>query len=214
MQNVSDSRESRRKFLKNSIKIFATFSSLNLGFASEKRGAKNIIIYYTRTLNTHILTTYLQSLVGAEILRISTAQNYPQDYQATVALATKQRTQGILPPLKQHKADFSDFDNIIIAAPLWGMDICAPIKSFLHSASFGTKKVHFIITNAGYGLGESIKTAQKFVNVGFVMDYEFTLYEKIRPNLRTINEGKIRQNTAFTELNKDKIANFVKNLQT
>lgn len=214
-ENSSQNSLSRRKFLKKSVKFasLALFSSLNLGFASEKRGAKNIVIYYTRTLNTHILANYLKSLVGGDLLRIDTAQSYPQDYQATVALAAKQRTQGFLPPLKPHEVDFRDFDSIIIAAPLWGMDLCAPMKSFLNTANFGSKKVHFIITNAGYGLGASIKSAQKLVNVGFAMDYEFALYEKIRPNLRTINLDKIRQNTAFVELDKTKIANFVKKLK-
>ena len=81
-----------------------TLTSFAFGNASILRG-RNLFVYYTRTLNTHILAHYMQGLIGEDLLQIQTQQAYPQDYQSCVALASKQRTQGILPPLKPFELD-------------------------------------------------------------------------------------------------------------
>ena len=170
---------------------------------------RNIFIYYTRTLNTHILVQYLQSLIGGYLARIQTAQNYPKDYQQLVELSAQQSADGIFPPLQPHTLNLRGYDNIFIATPLWNGDICPPIKSFLRSANFGDRAISLIITSAGFGLGVSVDSAKKLVSVGAVLDYKFNDYEKILPNLRTINESKIAQNRAYDALDKDKIANFL-----
>ena len=172
--------------------------------------SRNLFIYYTRTLNTHILVSYAQSLIGGDLARIDTIDSYPQDYQQSVALSSKQMADGILPPLRPYVLDFQRYDNIFIAAPLWNMDLCAPMKSFLHSANLGDKAIYLILTNAGYGLGESVNSAKSYANIGAILDYEFKDYEKIVPNLLSINMAEIAQNKAFDKLDKEKIAHFLK----
>ena len=101
------------------------------------------------------------------------------------------------------------YDNIFIATPLWNSDICPPIKSFLRSANLGDRAISLIITSAGFGLGISVDSAKSLANVGAVLDYEFSDYEKILPNLQMINESKIAQNKAYDALDKDKIMAFL-----
>lgn len=137
-----------------------TLTSFAFGNVSILRG-RNLFVYYTRTLNTHILAHYMQGLIGGDLLQIQTQQAYPQDYQSCVALASKQRTQGILPPLKPFELDLKGYERVFIAAPLWGMDLCAPMKSFLSSVNLSSKELYLIITNAGYGLGASVKSVKK-----------------------------------------------------
>lgn len=182
-----------------------TLTSFAFGNASILRG-RNLFVYYTRTLNTHILAHYMQGLIGGDLLQIQTQQAYPQDYQSCVALASKQREQGILPPLK-------GYERVFIAAPLWGMDLCAPMKSFLSSVNLSSKELYLIITNAGYGLGASVKSVKsltKGAKIAKILDYKFKDYEKIAPNLRTQNEAKIATNSAFNALDKGKIARFLR----
>ena len=207
----------RREFLKNSSKFaFAGFSVM-MGLSpllANTNSSKNIFVYYTRTLNTHILVSYAQSLVGGALWQVQTAKPYPKDYQATVALANEQRVGNILPQLLS-KPDLKGFENVIIAAPLWGMDICAPMKSLLNSVNLQDKRLFLIITNAGFGLGESVKSVQKYAKIkqiAGVLDYSFKNYEKIVPNLLSLNQRQIALNKAFDELDKRKIQAFVKGL--
>ena len=170
---------------------------------------RNIFIYYTRTLNTHILVSYAQSLIGGDLVRIQTAQDYPKDYQQLVELSAKQSAEGIFPPLQPYELNLRGYNNIFIATPLWNGDICPPIKSLLRGANLGDRAISLIITSAGFGLDVSVDSAKKLVSVGAVLDYEFSEYEKILPNLRMLNESKIAQNRAYDALDKDKIANFL-----
>lgn len=214
MKHIKDSRINRRVFLAMSCGFV-----INVAFGDSQdshkthidslKNARNIIVYYSRTLNTHILAKYLQSLIGADLARIQTTQNYPANYQRLVELSAQQSADGILPPLQPRALDLRSYDNIFIATPLWNGDICPPIKSFLRSANLGDRAISLIITSAGFGLGVSVDSAKSLANVGAVLDYEFSDYEKILPNLRMINESKITQNKAYDALDKDKIMAFL-----
>ena len=212
MKPIKDSRINRRVFLAMScgFVINVAFGDSQDSHKSRVDSLKNaIIVYYSRTLNTHILAQYLQSLIGGDLARIQTAQDYPKDYQQVVELSAQQSADGIFPPLQPHTLDLRGYDNIFIATPLWNGDICPPIKSFLRSANLGDRAISLIITSAGFGLGISVDSAKNLINVGAVLDYEFNDYEKILPNLRMVNESKIAQNRAYDALDKDKIANFL-----
>ena len=217
MNPIKDSRINRRAFLAMSCGFvinvaFGDSQDSHKSRVDSLKNARNIIAYYSRTLNTHILAKYLQSLVGGDLVRIQTTQDYPKDYQQLVELSAQQSAEGIFPPLQPHTLDLRGYDNIFIATPLWNGDICPPIKSFLHSADFGDMAISLIITSAGFGLGISVDSAKNLINVGAVLDYEFSEYEKILPNLRMLNKSKITQNRAYDTLDKDKILNFLKGI--
>ncbi len=200
----------RRLFLALSCGVVANFAFGKDTDKANKGESRNLFIYYTRTLNTHILVSYAQSLIGGDLARIQTIDDYPQDYQQAVALASKQRAEGILPPLQPYALDLQRYERIFIAAPLWDMDLCAPMKSFLHSANLDEKAIHLIITSAGYGLGKSVDSVKSYANVSAVLDYNFKDYEKIVPNLLSINMAEISQNKAFDKLDKAKISHFLR----
>lgn len=197
----------RRDFLKFAL-VFTSFSK-----AFAFKGGANLFVYYSRTLNTHILASYLQKQLGGDLCRLHTKKNYPQDYAKMVEMARKQRQDNIFPALQDFNANLKEYESIFILSPLWGMDICAPIKSFLFGRDFLAKNVFLIITNAGYGLGNaptSLKQYAKNARILGILDYEFKDYEKIKPNLLSLNREKIRQNKAFAELDKKKIEDFLK----
>lgn len=214
MKSIKDSRINRRAFLAMSCGFvlnvaFGDSQDLHKSRIDSLKNARNIIAYYSRTLNTHILAKYLQSLIGGDLVRIQTAENYPANYQRLVELSTQQSADGIFLPLQPYALDLRGYDNIFIATPLWNGDICLPIKSLLRGANLGDKAISLIITSAGFGLGVSVDSAKKLVSVGAVLDYGFSDYEKILPNLRTLNESKIAQNRAYDTLDKDKIMAFL-----
>ena len=208
---AANSSVNSQKNSQNSAISKGTILVQNLHKTPTAAQSKNIFLYYSRSLNTHILASYAQSLVGGALWRAQTAQPYPQDYQAMVERARAQRVGGELPQLLA-KPDIKGFENVIIAAPLWGMDICAPMKSALASLDLRGKRLFLIVTNAGFGLGASVKSVQKYAKIGRlagVLDYKFENYEKIVPNLLAINQRQIAENRAFDMLDKDKIHTFL-----
>lgn len=91
----------RRKFLQNSVKmaIFASainftdnlFGATKLSIPKSQTNSKMAIVYYSRTLNTHILTSYLAYILKADLFRLETIQNYPENYDEMVKTAAKER---------------------------------------------------------------------------------------------------------------------------
>ena len=84
----------RRKFLQNSVKMAIFVSAINftdnlfgatkLSIPKSQTNSKMAIVYYSRTLNTHILTSYLAYILKADLFRLETIQNYPENYDEMV----------------------------------------------------------------------------------------------------------------------------------
>ena len=87
----SSTKFNRRAFLGLCLGALTSFA---FGNASILRG-RNLFVYYTRTLNTHILAHYMQGLIGGDLLQIQTQQAW-----------TRRTIKAVLPLLasKENKA--------------------------------------------------------------------------------------------------------------
>lgn len=198
----------KREFLKYLLKIGILASAPSFSLAQNKR---ILLVYYTRTLNTHILVLFIQSILKCDILRLESAEIYPTNYDEMVTLAQKQKQEKIFVKLAPYSLNLSAYTHILIASPLWGLSLSTPIKSFLKNHDFENKFLTPIITNAGWGFGNSINEIKNLTKATILqgLEYEFKLKEKITRNLKQYNENLISQNNAFEKLDKEKIINFL-----
>ena len=58
-------------------------------------------------------------------------KQYPEDYEATVRQAERERDAGFLPPLKGTAAGIGSYETIFLGFPIWGMTAPPVIGSFL-----------------------------------------------------------------------------------
>lgn len=84
-------------------------------------------------------------------------------------------------------------------------------KFFLKNHDFENKFLTPIITNVGWGFGNSINEIKNLTKATILqgLEYEFKLKEKTTRNLKQYNENLISQNNAFEKLDKEKIINFL-----
>ncbi|MFV0481798.1 MAG: flavodoxin [Campylobacteraceae bacterium] len=132
---------------------------INTLFASEN----TLIVYLTRTENTKQVAYLIKDITKGDIAQIKTVQTYPEDYKKMVAQANFERENNIKPLLEKLEVDVSNYDNIFIGFPIWGMDLPSPIKSFLAEYDLSNKTIIPFATHGGYGVGKSFETLVKLL---------------------------------------------------
>ena len=135
---------------------------------------KVLIIYLSRTKNTKTVAEMIHQQTGGQLVELELATPYPDKYQKHVDQARKENETGVLPKLKTKIEDIEKYDVIFIGFPTWGMQLPPPMKSFLTVHNLSGKTVVPFNTNAGYGLGSSIKTIKSLCQNSTVLE-EFSV---------------------------------------
>lgn len=115
-----------------------------------------LVAYFTRSGNTRVIAGQLHRDLPATLFEIVPARPYPEDYEATVAQATRERDQGLEPPLQATVPDISGYDTIYLGLPIWGETAPPIIRSFLKNHDLSGKTLRPFITHGGYGPGNSM----------------------------------------------------------
>ena len=121
--------------------------------------AKTLVAYYSYTNNTHTIVTDLQTqLSDADVIRIEPAEegldyaanNYALGSALIAAIRENPDDAASYPEIKPVFIDFSLYDEIIVAVPLWWSNMAAPMQTFLfHNGSqMAGKRIGLIVSSA------------------------------------------------------------------
>lgn len=118
--------------------------------------SKILVAFFTRSGNTRVIAGTIQRALGVELFEIRPKRPYPEDYEETVAHATRERDSGYEPPLAERMADIAAYDEIYLGFPIWGETAPPVIRSFLKDHELRGKTIRPFITHGGYGVGKSL----------------------------------------------------------
>ena len=172
---------SRREALQRSILLPVTAGSTvvtNSAVARQRPSNKRVLVaYFSRTGNTRVIAGQVRRALDADFSEILPTEAYPEDYEATVRQAQRQREAGYEPPLKATLANIASYEVIFLGFPIWGMTAPAVIRSFLSGHDLSGKTLVPFVTHGGYGLGNSLSVVadhapQARLLEGFVMQAE------------------------------------------
>lgn len=151
---------SRRDALKGaallSLLAGPSVSAEPVGTARLPANAKTLVVYYSRTGNTRVVAGQLSRALGSDLFELQTVDPYPEDYEATVKQAQRERDAGYKPPLKPGVPALSLYSAVLLGFPIWGMSAPPVIKSFLSGHDLSGKSLMPFVTHGGYGLGSSM----------------------------------------------------------
>lgn len=143
--------------------------------------SKIIVIYYSYTNHTRMIAEKMKEKLQCDLLEIRPVEDYPDDYQYVVEMSENPTQKDYIEPeIEEIKVDLSQYDTIVIGAPVWWYTMAAPIRTFLKENDLSGKTVIPYATNAGW-LGhtfEDIKqlcknaTVKNELSIQFTMDYE------------------------------------------
>lgn len=118
--------------------------------------AKSLVIYYSRTGNTKLISETIAKEMGADIVEIKEVRSDRLGFWGFVGAgwdAFQDTHSEILP----RKIELQGYDTVIIATPIWSWHFAPAIHTLLQTHNFDNQKV-ILITNANI----DIKKYDKF----------------------------------------------------
>lgn len=134
--------------------LLTVLSSLFCLSLHAQQANKSVVVYYSRSGNTEAVAKQIQSLTGAELKRIEVANDYPEEYQATVDIARAEKEQHARPALKEAVTDLSDYDILYVGFPIWCGSFPMVIATFLESQGWEGKTLIPFCTHGSGGVDQ------------------------------------------------------------
>lgn len=156
----------RKSFVVRLLAVFAFILSLfvlqvNCKAQQQQHSKKVLVVYFSISGNTEKIAKMVQKSLNADILRIYTVQNYPDDYEKLTEVGHKEVDEQICPELRPISVDISSYDVVVIGSPTWWFTVAPAVVTFLKKYDFSKKIVCFFMTN-GASSGEGIKTMRSY----------------------------------------------------
>lgn len=135
--------------------------------------AKTLVAYYSFTNNVRTIVNELATQKEVDILEILPAEegldyaanNYALGTQLLNAIKAAPNDADSYPAIKAVSVDLSEYDDIIVATPLWWSQMAAPIQTFLfnYGSQMAGKRVSLIVSSASSGISQVVNDAKRLV---------------------------------------------------
>jgi flavodoxin len=138
-------------------------------------GSRTLVAYFSRSGNTRVIAGQLHRDLGADLFEITPATPYPEDYEQTVAQASRERESDFRPALAAKVETLSAYDTVLLGFPIWGQTAPPILRAFLAAHDLSGKTVRPFITHGGYGPGDSLAVLSRHapqarLETAFVME--------------------------------------------
>ncbi len=110
---------------------------------------KTIIIYYSLEGNTRLVATAVANLLQADVLSLVPKKAYPDKGLKKFFWGGKAATMKEKPELEPYTIDFSKYDVVILATPVWAGTYTPPLRTFIEENDFSGKKLALIACSSG-----------------------------------------------------------------
>ncbi|MDO4840756.1 MAG: flavodoxin [Desulfovibrionaceae bacterium] len=166
-------KDKKSSFLALSRRTFLTMASLgaialglgvgpSASFAAEAAKGQNIlIIYFSHSGNTRTIAEQIHSRTGGDIVELKTVQPYPDDYNTTVDMAQKEKTEHARPAITTELTDLAKYDTVFLGFPNWWGTIPMAYYTLLEKYDLGNKIVIPFVTHGGSAFGSSLNDLKR-----------------------------------------------------
>ena len=137
----------------------------------ETPGSKTLVIYYSFTGNCKNLGETLAGYAKADVLEILPAEegldyaanNYAIGSSLIAAIREKPGEAASYPAIKPVSRDASEYDTIVIVAPLWWSNMAAIMQSYLfkEGSKMKDKNVGLIVSSHSSGISSVVADAKR-----------------------------------------------------
>ena len=137
---------------------------------------KTLIVYYSYTNNVHSIINDLQTQIEADVVRVEptekgidyAANNYAIASALIQAIRDNPNDANSYPSIETTIDNLSDYDRIIIGAPLWWSNMAAPLQTFLfqYGSQMEGKNIGLIVSSASSGINGVESDAKRLIPGG------------------------------------------------
>ena len=137
---------------------------------------KTLIVYYSYMNNVHSIINDLQTQIEADVVRVEptekgidyAANNYAIGSALIQAIRDNPNDANSYPSIETTIDNLSDYDRIIIGAPLWWSNMAAPLQTFLfqYGSQMEGKNIGLIVSSASSGINGVESDAKRLIPGG------------------------------------------------
>lgn len=137
---------------------------------------KTLIVYYSFTNNVHAIVSDLRTQIEADVVRVEptekgvdyAANNYAIGSALIAAIRENPNDASFYPAIETTIDNLSDYDRIIIGAPLWWSNMAAPLQTFLfrYGSQMEGKSIHLIVSSSSSGISGVESDAKRHIPGG------------------------------------------------
>ena len=138
--------------------------------------AKTLVAYYSFTNNVRTIVNELATQKEVDVVEIQPAEegldyaanNYELGKQLLNAINAAPNDASSYPEIKPVSVDFTQYDDIIVATPLWWSQMAAPMQTFLfnNGAAMAGKNIWMIVSSASSGISGVVADAERLIPDG------------------------------------------------
>jgi flavodoxin len=110
---------------------------------------KTLVVYFSYTGNCGLVAGVLQDKLGADVLELKLVDDRERKGLAKYVWGGKQVFSHTTPPLKPYKADWEQYDLIVIGGPVWAGSPSPALFTFLNETRINGKKLALFCCHGG-----------------------------------------------------------------
>ncbi|MDR0730167.1 MAG: NAD(P)H-dependent oxidoreductase [Treponema sp.] len=110
---------------------------------------KTLVVYFSYTGNCGLVAGVIKNSMGAETLELKLADDKKRKGLAKYIWGGKQVFSHAKPPLKPYKADWEQYDLIVIGTPVWAGSFSPALATFLDETRINGKKIALFCCHRG-----------------------------------------------------------------
>ena len=180
--------------------------------------AKTLIVYYSYTNNVERIVDALRTQIDADVLEIEPAEkgldyaanNYAIGSAQIAAIRNNPDDAASYPAIDPIDVNMSDYDCIIVGAPLWWSNMAAPLQTFLfhYGKEMDGKKIGLIVSSASSGISGVEADAKRLIPGG-----DFLTPSLWIKSSQTSNAGSMLDNW-LTKIDYDRLSSGISHIST
>lgn len=161
--------------------------------------AKTLVVYYSYTNNVHSIVTDLRTQIDADVIRVEPAEkglkyeanNYAIGSALISAIRNHPDDASSYPAIDPVNVKMSEYDMVIVAAPLWWSQMAAPMQTFLfqYGKQMAGKKIGLIVSSASSGINSVVEDAKRLIPNGDLLTPNLWIRSSQVSNCHSLTAG-------------------------
>lgn len=156
-QNTQDASEANGN---TTDEVQATSESQDAASVADQtsnNAGKILVVYFSWSGHLDSMAHWVVDETGGDLFRVTAAEPYPDDYNATADRAKQEQDDGVRPEIVVDitQEQMSEYDTIFFGFPVWWYDLPMPMWTFLESYDFSGKTIIPFFSHEGSSNGAS-----------------------------------------------------------
>lgn len=138
---------------------------------------KTAVVYYSLNGTTKRIAQQIAAALNADLIELRTKRAYPRAHALQMVVCGASASFKRRPKLSELPVAFSNYDNIVLGAPVWAGTIASPMSAFLHTTDLAGKNVALFALSGGGDVKkamQSIKEALRTSRIVGESSYQFS----------------------------------------